>query len=650
MHDSSSAFIVLEGSDGSGKTTQLKLLGERLKAVGYEVVVFDFPRYEHASSYFVKQYLNGKYGPASKISPYSASLFYALDRFEAANEIREALAENKVVLCNRFSGSNMAHQGSKFQDPLEQRSFFVWEDSLEFQLLNIPRPSINIFLRVPPDISYRLIGERQKRSYTDRTYDEHEKDRQHLKKSVATYDLLCQLFPNDFKAIECTDGRKLLDVPTINNLIWEAVRPFLPARPTMPAHSVTVKLDGPSTAKDRAKTKNDGDHLSLTNLELSLAMVGEIEAVAAGTLRYESSWHKNGYSYFIPENLPKKVRQIYVKALDALAGIHSDMFKKRHVDENLLLPVTPLAARVKTGLKMTADQTAKVLGRLAKLPQDEASVLAGRIKAEASRLWPDNAEIEIGRPTGREPERLSNILSKIAEAHLPQNNADQSQRVQLLEAWPRNEFNILTDMIYPYSNLPRSEIDKQLEQWSYQRKYETLSAGLDNKTESATEQVQYRFDITADRVALRELEKSGMAAQIKTQPPTPRYGYEVPAEIDNVGITDEYLECFDKSLELFSALQATGKDELSAYATLLGHKTRFQILCPLDSLRKQNPDNMPSPLRQLYSEMVEKISEHHPIIGSQLSETRAKRSAMPVRGTPRAKRGGVKRPRGGKAR
>src|SRR5690606_22484531 len=106
-------FIVIEGTDGSGKGTQFKLVTDHLRAKGYNVATFDFPQYDLPSSYFVKKYLNGEYGSADEIGPYTSSLFYALDGYEAAPAIRQALEEGKIVLANRFTGSNMAHQGTK---------------------------------------------------------------------------------------------------------------------------------------------------------------------------------------------------------------------------------------------------------------------------------------------------------------------------------------------------------------------------------------------------------------------------------------------------------------------------------------------------------------------------------------------------------
>src|SRR3990167_2182385 len=115
-------FLAIEGTDGSGKGTQTKLLAERLKNEGFEVAEFDFPRYSEPSSHFIQEYLNGVYGTSEEVGPYTGSLFFALDRYEAAPQIRKALSEGKVVLANRFTGSNMAHQGTKFVHAEERRS------------------------------------------------------------------------------------------------------------------------------------------------------------------------------------------------------------------------------------------------------------------------------------------------------------------------------------------------------------------------------------------------------------------------------------------------------------------------------------------------------------------------------------------------
>ena len=103
-------FIVLEGTDGSGKTTQFKALVARLKKEGIAVKTVDFPQYGKESSYFVRQYLNGKYGGLKEVGPYRASLFYALDRFDLSSETRQALASGKIIVTDRYVDANAGHQ------------------------------------------------------------------------------------------------------------------------------------------------------------------------------------------------------------------------------------------------------------------------------------------------------------------------------------------------------------------------------------------------------------------------------------------------------------------------------------------------------------------------------------------------------------
>lgn len=249
-------FIVIEGTDGSGKGTQFKKLVERLKSKGHDVATFDFPQYDSPSSYFVKEYLNGKYGTADEVGPYTGSLFYALDRYAASRQIQESLDQGKVVIANRFTGSNMAHQGTKLQNAVERRGYFIWLDNLEFQMLKIPRPDKSIVLRVPAEIAQQLVDQKESRSYTDKKRDIHEADLDHLKRSVEVYDDLTQLFPKDFTRVDCVRNGKLMSINQISDILYQTVEPLLPkpgnkktsaAKADPPA--VTAKPENPYVRK-----------------------------------------------------------------------------------------------------------------------------------------------------------------------------------------------------------------------------------------------------------------------------------------------------------------------------------------------------------------------------------------------------------------
>lgn len=242
-------FIVLEGADGSGKGTQFRLLADQLREAGHAVETFDFPQYQQPSSYFIQRYLAGDYGTANEVGPYTGALFYALDRYDIAGKIREAIASGKIVLANRYSGSSMAHQGAKFSTAEQQRDYFLWLDNLEFETLKIPRPDLNIVLRVPAEVSQRLLKQRDEQTNSGKKPDIHEADIEHLRHAVTTYDDLCRLFPQAFTRIDCVRGGELLSVATINKLIAEKVAPLLPEPKSKPKQGSGEQVDTKSAAK-----------------------------------------------------------------------------------------------------------------------------------------------------------------------------------------------------------------------------------------------------------------------------------------------------------------------------------------------------------------------------------------------------------------
>ena len=220
-------FIVIEGSDGSGKKTQTRLLTERLKAEGHIVKALAFPNYESESCYFVKRYLNGDYGTADEVDPRAASLFFALDRLDLKSEIMSAFAEKKIVVSDRFSAANLAHQGTKIKDRRKRSEFFEWLDQLEFGILKIPRPTIYLILDVPFEISMELLKRRNELEGT--TADIHEKDYEHQKVSREIYLELHQNYPENFRLINCvSDQGEILTAKEISDTVWQTVSDYLP--------------------------------------------------------------------------------------------------------------------------------------------------------------------------------------------------------------------------------------------------------------------------------------------------------------------------------------------------------------------------------------------------------------------------------------
>ena len=150
-------FIVIEGADCTGKTTQTNLLVELLKASGKQIKVLDFPTYEATpGGTVVKWYLEGKFGDLDKVPTEVGALSFAIDRYQFARENQKALDEGKILVANRYTTSNIGHQGSIFKGE-ERRKFIDWIHVVESRM---PQPNIVIYLDLPVDISKKLMKER----------------------------------------------------------------------------------------------------------------------------------------------------------------------------------------------------------------------------------------------------------------------------------------------------------------------------------------------------------------------------------------------------------------------------------------------------------------------------------------------------------
>jgi len=216
-------MIVIDGGDGSGKTTQFKMLLKRLQDEDFDVITMDFPQYGKKSCGAVEEYLNGKYGSADDVGPYRGSIFFAVDRYDASFEMRKALDEGKIVLCNRYVTANMAHQGGKIADEKERMKYFEWLQELEFGMFGIPKPDINLFLHVPPEIALQLVDKKGHREYIGgEGRDLHEADLKHQQNAEVVYLKLADIVPNSF-LISCAPDGKLMTPEQVHEKIWDAV-------------------------------------------------------------------------------------------------------------------------------------------------------------------------------------------------------------------------------------------------------------------------------------------------------------------------------------------------------------------------------------------------------------------------------------------
>ncbi len=739
-------FIVIEGTDGSGKGTQFKLLAEYLQAQGHDVATFDFPQYDKPSSYFVKKYLNGDYGSADEIGPYTASLFYALDRYEAAPAIRQALSEGKIVLANRFTGSNMGHQGTKFVHAEERRGYFIWLDNLEYEMLKIPRPTMSLVLRVPAEVAQTLVDQKETRSYTDKKRDIHEADLSHMQRAVAVYDDLCQLFPKDFQRIDCVRGGELLPIETIHELIRQKLEPLLPMpvpKPPVAAAVITKKekvlSENPYVTKNEqgiyevteagkqfldesvtnstgnvygftdklspitiaaamARLSRRGDDMRVTLLDEFAMTAGKDEKLlkrvitaygddsvqqlvgqhivvenCSQLLTKKLEWGRlasyleqstryiyydqkdlNGnYKYVAPEYLPTDLKTAYCAHLDEIFRLYSHIVHAltAHITAtsstpaeerdiawkgavraqacDAARPLLPVATKSTVGIFASGQALESLIMHLLADPLPEARKTGEDMLTEARKVngafleradKPDRGGAWIAYQANK-----NTTVKKLANEYLPDNHASTSDAVQLTSVWPRNEFDLVPDMLYEHSNLPLKQIQEEVATWPYEKRLQVFEAYIGerlnrrHKPGRALEKVHYSWDLVCDYGVFRELQRHRMVDDLEWQELTPRYGYDMPKLIEEAGLVDKFEQCFEISLKLHSLLQANGYALEAQYATLLGHKMRWKVTCNaretfhLHEIRT-SPQAHPN-ARKLIQQMHEKLSETHPLLG-----------------------------------
>lgn len=222
-----SALFVIEGTDCSGKQTQSEKLVERLKKDGKNVIKFSFPDYDTPTGkivggpYLGKSYICDGWFPegAPNVSGKVASLYYAADRLYNVERIKKALKENKIVIIDRYVESNMAFQGSKFDTKEERKEMFKWLETLEYDLIGLPKPDNIIFLYMPYEYACELKKSREEKP------DQNELDENLLRRAETTYLELAELY--NYSRVDCVVDGQIRTIEDIHEEIYGKVKTLL---------------------------------------------------------------------------------------------------------------------------------------------------------------------------------------------------------------------------------------------------------------------------------------------------------------------------------------------------------------------------------------------------------------------------------------
>lgn len=217
-------LIVLEGTDGSGKSTQFQRLTERLTRDGRQFQKLVFPQYSEPSSALIRMYLGGEFGDKpSDVNAYAASAFYSVDRYASYKKVWGQWYENGgLVVSDRYTTSNAVHQASK-EPPEKQKAFLKWLYELEYDHMGLPRPDLVLYLDVPTDFTETLLRSRE--AATGTHADIHEADTAYLSASRRMGRIAADFY--GWKVISCVAEGKMRSMEDIHEEIYRYVKALL---------------------------------------------------------------------------------------------------------------------------------------------------------------------------------------------------------------------------------------------------------------------------------------------------------------------------------------------------------------------------------------------------------------------------------------
>ena len=220
----SGKLIVFEGTDGSGKATQARLLCQRLEREGIPYQEIDFPRYGKPSAAMVQEYLDGNLGKKpGDVNAYAASLFFSMDRYASYKQDWGSFYEaGGLIVADRYTTSNAVHQASKLPES-ERKAYLDWLFDLEYRLLGLPKPDLVIYLDMPTEITEQMMRRREQTTGTHA--DIHEQDETYLKNCRANAKEIVKAC--GWSVVDCAEDEKPRTPEDIHAQVYQLVKKLL---------------------------------------------------------------------------------------------------------------------------------------------------------------------------------------------------------------------------------------------------------------------------------------------------------------------------------------------------------------------------------------------------------------------------------------
>ncbi len=367
---------------------------------------------------------------------------------------------------------------------------------------------------------------------------------------------------------------------------------------------------------------------------------------------YDQKDANGRYRYYVPENLKPAIRKEYVKAMDTIFDVYSQLVQEmtKYVRSTSTVPkkeqdgawkaatkaqacdairqLLPLSVQTTVGIFASAQALESLIMHLLGDDLLEARTTGQGILDAARAVIPAMLERadkpERGGATIAYRSNTYHTVKDIAEKLLTANYSAETTPVTLTNLFPRNELDVVADMLYEHSDLPLTTIREQVTEMSYDQKVEIFKAYIGERLNRrhrpgrALENIHYSFDLVGDYGIFCDLARHRMVDDFEWQLVSPRFGYEMPKLVEDAGMTELYEKCFDISLALYSRLQSEGYTLEAQYATLLGHKMRWKMTMNAREAfhfieLRTSPQGHPG-YRKLAYQMYEKIAEVHPLI------------------------------------